>query len=281
MYLIVWSFAIASVARRVPLLPRHPVARQAHQGALRGARPRPARHHAARRLPGGRPARRPVGHDRARRRRLAAQGHRLPAGPVPDRVRAGHPAGALLLPDRQPLRRRRPGCPAPGCWSSSPILVAPDGARRHPPAPRPPPRRRRRHRPGGTAVRRRRDSSPTPAGPSPPRSACSPSSPSGGSSPRTSPPRPGSCPGLLCTGGVIVALVLVALELKARRTSRTRDDGPHDEGTPSGGIVEHEANEAGQPVGAPTVGRYRRHRRRARAERAASSSSSPSGCSPG
>jgi len=60
-------------------------------------------------------------------------------------------------------------------------------------------------------------------------------------------------PRLLCTGGVIVALVLVALELKARRTSRTRDDGPHDEGTPRGGTAEHEANETGQPVGAPTA----------------------------
>jgi putative tricarboxylic transport membrane protein len=60
-------------------------------------------------------------------------------------------------------------------------------------------------------------------------------------------------PRLLCTGGVIVALVLVALELKARRTSRTRDDGPHDEGTPSGGTAEYEANETGQPVGAPTA----------------------------
>jgi len=64
-------------------------------------------------------------------------------------------------------------------------------------------------------------------------------------------------PRLLCTGGVIVALVLVGLELKARRTAPNRDDGPHDGGTPRGGPIGHEEIEVGQPVGAsvgPSVG---------------------------
>ena len=60
-------------------------------------------------------------------------------------------------------------------------------------------------------------------------------------------------PRLLCTGGVIVALILVALELKARRTDRTGSEDPHDEGSPRGGTAEREAIETGQPVGAPSA----------------------------
>jgi hypothetical protein len=60
-------------------------------------------------------------------------------------------------------------------------------------------------------------------------------------------------PRLLCTGGVIVALVLVYLELKARRTARTRDEGPPDEGAPRSGTGEPEAIGTGQPVGTPTA----------------------------
>jgi putative tricarboxylic transport membrane protein len=56
-------------------------------------------------------------------------------------------------------------------------------------------------------------------------------------------------PRLLCTGGIVVALVLVGLELKARRTARTRNGDPHDEGTSSGDVAEHEAILTGQPVG--------------------------------
>ena len=58
-------------------------------------------------------------------------------------------------------------------------------------------------------------------------------------------------PRLLCAGGVLVALVLVALELKARRTARPGDEGPQDESTPRSGTGEPEA--IGQPVGAPSA----------------------------
>ena len=107
MYLIVWAFAIASDRRSVPLLPRDRLPCQAHQGALRRARARSSRGDAPRRLPGEWPTRRPVGDGRARSGRLLPQGHRHAACTVPDRLRPRHPDGALLLPDRQPVRRCR------------------------------------------------------------------------------------------------------------------------------------------------------------------------------
>ncbi len=107
MYVIIWSFAIASVVGAFLCFLATPSAGQADQGAVRGPRSRPAGDHAARRLPGGWPARRPVGDGRARRRRLLPQGHGHAAGAVPHRLRPRHPDGALLLPDDQPLRRRR------------------------------------------------------------------------------------------------------------------------------------------------------------------------------
>ena len=58
-------------------------------------------------------------------------------------------------------------------------------------------------------------------------------------------------PRLLCAGGVLVALVLVALELKARRTARPGDEGPQDESTPRSGTGEHQA--IGPVVGAPNA----------------------------
>ena len=100
---LVPSRSPASSARSSASSP--PDAGQADQGAVRDPRPRPAGRDAARRLPGGRPARRPVGHGRPGCRRLVPQGDRRAAGAVPHRLRAGHPDGALLLPDHEPLRR--------------------------------------------------------------------------------------------------------------------------------------------------------------------------------
>ena len=107
MYLIIWAFAIACVAGAFLCFLATGSACQAHQGALRRARARSARGDAPRRLPGEWPARRPVGDGRARSGRLLPQGHRHAACAVPDRLRARHPDGALLLPDRQPVRRCR------------------------------------------------------------------------------------------------------------------------------------------------------------------------------
>ena len=194
MYLIVWSFAIASVLGAALCFAGTQLPRPPDHRAVRGARTRPRRDHAARRVPGERPARRPVGDDRTRRVRLAAQGHRLPAGPVPHRVRARGSAGAVLLPHRQRLRRRvLAAAPLGARLPRDPHRAR--GARRHPPAPRPPTHRRRRHRPGGAAVRGGGTAHQHRLVVGHSRSACSPSSPSGGSSPRTSLPRPGSCPG--------------------------------------------------------------------------------------
>ena len=57
MYLIVWSFAIASVLGAILCFGATPDAGQADQGAVRGPRRRPDRDHVARRLPRERPAR--------------------------------------------------------------------------------------------------------------------------------------------------------------------------------------------------------------------------------
>jgi TctA family transporter len=60
-------------------------------------------------------------------------------------------------------------------------------------------------------------------------------------------------PRLLCAGGVIVALVLVYLELRARWTARTRNEGSPDGGAPRSGTEEPAAIDTGQPAGIPAA----------------------------
>ena len=154
MYLIVWSFAIASIlgalfcflsVKQLAKLTKVPFAVLA-AGLVAD--------HAPGLISGRRPARRPLDHDHPGRLRLAAEIDRVPQGPVPDRFRPGHPAGTLLLPHRQPLRRVRldgtprraglPGHPGPA-----------DDLGVHQVRPRPPPHQPRRRSPGRTARRRR------------------------------------------------------------------------------------------------------------------------------
>ncbi|WP_347038418.1 tripartite tricarboxylate transporter permease [Glutamicibacter halophytocola] len=107
LYMIIWAFAIASVLGALfcflTVRPLSSLTKVPFSILVR----RPRGDHAARFLPGWRTARRPVGHAAAGRVRLGLEVHRFPAGALLDRLRAGHPDGTLLLPDRQPLRRLR------------------------------------------------------------------------------------------------------------------------------------------------------------------------------